>query len=102
MQVIILAAGTGSRLGAHTADLPKPAVVVGGRALLAYDIPFARLAGATQVCVVTGHRREVAEALARRLGADVLWNPRFADAGNLFSLEVARGAGLCDRGFLLM
>jgi choline kinase len=101
--VIILAAGTGSRLGARTADMPKPCVVAGGHPLLAYDVAFARKAGASRVAVVTGYRREISEPLAKRLGADpVLWNPRFADAGNLLSLKVARDAGLCDGGFLLM
>jgi choline kinase len=101
--VIILAAGTGSRLGPRTANLPKPAVVVGGHPLLAYDLAFARLAGATRIAVVTGHRREISEPLARAHGADVvLWNPRFARAGNLISLLVARDAGLLDGGFLLM
>src|SRR5262245_21455233 len=101
--VIILAAGTGSRLGARTAETPKPCVVAGGHPLLAYDVAFARQAGAARVAVVTGYRRETSEPLARSLGADaVLWNPRFADAGNLLSLKVARDAGLCDGGFLLM
>jgi choline kinase len=100
---IILAAGTGSRLGARTAETPKPCVVAGGHPLLAYDVAFARHAGASRVAVVTGYRRDVSEPLAKRLGADpVLWNPRFADAGNLLSLKVARDAGLCDGGFLLM
>jgi choline kinase len=103
MLTVILAAGTGSRLGARTANLPKPAVVVGGHPLLAYDLAFVRRAGATRVAVVTGYRREISEPLARAHGADViLWNPRFADAGNLLSLFVARDAGLLDRGFLLM
>jgi choline kinase len=102
MQVVILGAGTGSRLGARTAELPKPAVVVAGRPLLAYDVDFARRAGATRIVVVTGHARGISEPLARSLGAETLYNPRFADAGNLASLEVARRAGMCAAGFLLM
>ena len=103
MRVVILAAGTGSRLGALTSDLPKPAVSVAGTPLLAYDMAFARATGATAVAVVTGYRREVSEPLARSLGADeVLWNPRFQGAGNLFSLQVARDHGLLAQGFLMM
>ncbi len=103
MRVIVLAAGTGSRLGTRTAELPKPALAVAGRALLDYDLRFARAAGATSVVVVTGYRHEVTEKLARALGADeVLVNPRYADAGNLQTLNTARRAGLCDQAFLMM
>ena len=42
MRVIILAAGTGSRLGGRTTDTPKPCLRVGGHPLLAYDVAFAR------------------------------------------------------------
>jgi choline kinase len=103
VRAIVLAAGTGSRLGPRTADLPKPAMPVKGRPLLDYDLAFARAAGATKVVVVTGYRHEVTERLARELGADeVLVNPRYAEAGNLQSLNVARRAGLCDGAFLIM
>ena len=103
MNVIVLAAGTGSRLGDKTRDLPKPAVRVGGRALLDYTVSFARRAGADQVGVVLGYRSDVSEPLAQELGVDtILLNPAFADAGNLVSLGVAKAAGLCDGDFLLM
>lgn len=103
MNVIVLAAGTGSRLGERTRELPKPAVVVAGRPLLGYTVAFARRAGAARIAVVLGFRNDVSEPLARELGVDrILYNPAFADAGNLISLGVARAAGLCDDGFLLM
>jgi choline kinase len=103
MNVIVLAAGTGSRLGERTRDVPKPAVVVAGRTLLGYTIAFARRAGATQIAVVLGFKNDVSEPLAKKLGVDrILYNPAFADAGNLVSLNVARAAGLCDDSFLLM
>ncbi len=103
MLATILAAGTGARLGALVTDRPKPCVLVGGRPLLAYAVDFARAAGAGTVLVVSGHAREQTEALARELGADdVLWNGRFADAGNLQSLEVVRRAGRATTDLLVM
>ncbi len=103
MNVIILAAGTGSRLGARTADLPKPAVTVAGRPLLAWDVAFARRAGAARVAVVVGYKAEITSALARELGADdVIVNPRWHDAGNLQSLFAAARAGLLAGDFLVM
>jgi choline kinase len=45
----------------------------------------------------------VTEKIARAFGADeVLVNPRYADAGNLQTLNTARRAGLCDQAFLIM
>jgi choline kinase len=103
LNVIILAAGMGSRLGARTADAPKPSLPVAGRPLLAYDIAFARQAGADRIVCVVGYRAEVTSGLARSLGADdILLNSRWADAGNLQSLFVAARAGLVGAGFLVM
>jgi choline kinase len=103
MNVVILAAGTGSRLGDKTRLVPKPALLVAGRPLLGMTIAFARLAGATKIVVIAGYRREITERLAWQHGADaVLWNPRFADAGNALSLRVARDAGHCDAELLIM
>lgn len=103
MNAIILAAGKGSRLGAKTADTPKPAIEIGGHPLLAYAIAFAKRTGAKSTIVVTGYMREKTEPLAVKLGAsEVFYNPRFADGGNLLSLKVARDAGRCAGGFLLL
>ena len=103
MLAIILAAGRGARLGPRTASAPQAALVVGGRPLLAWDLAFARAAGATRVIVVSGAVSERTEALAREHGADdVLYNARHADAGNLQSLEVVRRAGQIAGTFLDM
>lgn len=103
MRIVVLAAGTGSRLGQRTHATPKPALRVAGRPLLDYDLRFARAAGATAITVVAGHHHELTDKLARQFGADqVLVNPRYATAGNLESLFVARRAGLLEGAFLIM
>jgi choline kinase len=91
---IVLAAGTGRRLGARCDSTPKPCIHVAGRPLLSYVIANARAAGAGSIVVVAGHIADKTEAVARQLGADdVLVNRRHAVAGNLESFEVARRAG---------
>jgi choline kinase len=103
VNVIILAAGIGSRLGARTARLPKPALLVAGRPLLYYDIAFARQLGGARIAVVVGYRAETAAHLAGELGADeVVVNPRWSDAGNLQSLLAAEAGGLMRADFLIM
>jgi len=103
VRAIILAAGRGTRLGSRTASSPKAAIVIGGRPLLAWDVAFARAAGATRVIVVSGAGRDVTEGLARVHGADdVLYNARYAEAGNLQSLEVVRRAAQAEGPFLIM
>ena len=59
---IVLAAGRGKRMGS---DLPKVLHPLSGRPLVSYAIANAREAGADEVVVVVGYRRElVEEALA--------------------------------------
>jgi choline kinase len=96
MKAVILAAGTGTRLEPLTRTLPKCMVPVAGVPLI--DRMIARMdeAGIEEVIVVAGHLYQVLEAhlaassmeLARR--ARVVFNERYADWGNFYSLLVAR------------
>jgi MurNAc alpha-1-phosphate uridylyltransferase len=62
--VMILAAGFGTRMGALTADRPKPLIPVGGRALLDHAIAAAR-AGGGRIAVNAHYRAgQVAAHLA--------------------------------------
>lgn len=51
--VMIFAAGFGTRMGALTADRPKPLILVAGRALIDHAIGYARGAGAGRIVVNT-------------------------------------------------
>lgn len=67
--LMILAAGFGTRMGALTADRPKPLVQVAGRALIDHALEVATGAGAAPVAVNLHYR---AEMLAAHLaGRDV-------------------------------
>src|SRR5262245_20841697 len=104
MQVVLLAAGLGSRLGTLTERLPKALIPVAGQPLLAYAVRFAQAAihdarsagGAAQgeideIIVVGGFGfTQVAEEIARRaLPVTLVENRDFRD-GNLVSLQAAR------------
>ncbi len=104
-KAIILAAGLGRRLEAVTGGLPKCMTPVGGVPLL--DRMIERLAevGISELIVVTGHRAADLEAhlaasrhpLAK--GAVRVFNPRYAEWGNFYSLLVAQDA-IGTGGFL--
>jgi len=95
MQVVLLAAGLGSRLGALTELLPKALITVGGETLLARAVKFAERLRPSDIIVVggfgfTGVASEV-ERLRPQVGATLhlIHNESFRD-GNLISLMAAR------------
>ena len=77
---MIFAAGLGTRMGALTADRPKPLIEVGGRPLIAHALALVRGAGIGRIVVnVHAHAAMMAEAHGKSLNqwaADVLGNAR--------------------------
>lgn len=101
MQVVLLAAGLGSRLGALTERLPKALIEVAGSTLLERAVGFARRLSPSEIVVVGGFgfpdvARHVRE---RALPVTLLENTAFRD-GNLISLMAARPR--VREGFVLM
>lgn len=92
---VILAAGDGGRLGAHTADTPKPLISVDGRPLIAYTLDALVAAGVREATIVVGYRADqVMQALGEGvpgIGLTFVQNPRFHGGASL-SLRAARGA----------
>ena len=91
MQVVLLAAGLGSRLGELTRQLPKALIGVAGESLLGRAVGFARRLAPDEIIVVGGFGlAEVEAEIARaRLAVTLIENPSFRD-GNLLSLLAAR------------
>jgi choline kinase len=89
LPVVYLAAGEGRRLRPLTADAPKALLEVGGRSLAERALTGLRAAGAQRIVAVTGHARERLRALGELIDEE-RFNPRFADAGNVYSLWCAR------------
>jgi choline kinase len=108
LRAVMLAAGTGGRLGARTSALPKPLVPLGGRPLAAYTIEALAAVGVRELVVVVGYRAgQVREALGDGAGFGIALryvdNPRYR-AGASLSLRAARAAveAADGDGFLLV
>jgi choline kinase len=89
MKALILAAGSGTRLGAASEGRPKGLVEVGGMAILQRQIANLRAGGVERTCIVTGY--EFAQ-LEQRFGdrVDYRFNPFFDRSNNMVSLLFAR------------
>ncbi|WP_280463186.1 phosphocholine cytidylyltransferase family protein [Nocardia carnea] len=85
MRAVILAAGRGSRMGAHTDDHPKCLVEVNGQTLLDRHRDALAAAGVTEVGIVTGYR---AEALTGTVATE-FHAARWRDTNMVVSLTAA-------------
>lgn len=95
MQLVILAAGTGSRLSGLTRDAPKSLLDLGdGRSLLERQLDNAAAAGCFErVVIVTGYKAEMLERhvseLRPGLPLATVFNPVYEVSNNLISLWFA-------------
>ncbi|MEA2149815.1 MAG: hypothetical protein QOD69_1645 [Solirubrobacteraceae bacterium] len=86
MDAIILAAGSGRRLGTGR---PKCLTMIGGRRLIDHQLDALAAAGVRRPVVVVGYKREqVIAALAGR--ARVVVNKRYAHTNSMYSFLLAR------------
>ena len=86
MRAIILAAGSGLRLGQHTKDIPKALLDLNGKSILERQISLLREYGVNEIFVVIGYQRE------KHILKDIeyIFNPRYYETEQLASMMVAR------------
>jgi glucose-1-phosphate cytidylyltransferase len=118
MNVAILCGGRGTRLQAHSAELPKPLVEIGGHPILWHVVRIYAAQGFRRFLLLTGYRGEEVERFAREAAwpADVevtcvdtgrdtptggrLWRVRSQLEGAPFMATYADGLADIDLGAL--
>lgn len=84
-KAIILAAGRGSRLADMTKARPKCMVELNNRPLISWQTDALQAGGIADLCVVTGYRSEMIEAVGHR----TVFNPDWASTNMVASLLCA-------------
>lgn len=89
MQAVILAAGSGSRLGASANGRHKCLVEFGGRPLILHQLEALADQGVGPILCVVGYQ---ADEVRRVIGdrAETILNERYAETNSLYSLWLAR------------
>jgi choline kinase len=91
-QAILIAAGRGKRLGAHTEEIPKCMVEVAGKPILGWVWEALASVGVTELVVIRGYRGDVLESFVRTLvpAATFVDNREWQSNNVLLSLACAR------------
>ena len=87
---IIMAAGKGVRLGAYTAETPKPLLKVHGKPIIESEIEALLAQGIKDINIVVGYKKEQFEYLKDKYKVSLIYNPDFDKANNISSLYHAR------------
>ena len=89
MQLIILAAGTGSRLGGLTKKIPKSLIKIRNKSLIEFQIAQFESHKINKIIIVTGFGSKI---LKRKIGKKVkyIFNKKFRTTNNMYSLWMAR------------
>ena len=94
MQALILAAGTGSRLGKYTKENTKRMLEINGKTLIQHAIEKLSNAGITKLIMVVGYKKD---NLIKHLGMryknvkiEYVENPVYNSTNNIYSLYLAK------------
>ena len=104
MKTIILAAGTGQRLGNCSEDRPKCLLEFNGKSLLQRHIEILHHYGMDDVVIVTGFKSAMIKSELSDIGAnrvELCFNPDFT-LGSILSLLTGLNALAPDQDFILM
>jgi L-glutamine-phosphate cytidylyltransferase len=100
-RAILIAAGRGKRLGAHTEEIPKCMVEVGARPILGWVWDAFQRAGIEELIVIRGYRGDVLEAFVRDLVPRVAFVDNTAWQTNNVLLSLACARAYLDRPCLI-
>ncbi|CAC9457126.1 Phosphocholine cytidylyltransferase (EC 2.7.7.15) / Aspartate aminotransferase (EC 2.6.1.1) [uncultured Gammaproteobacteria bacterium] len=102
--VVLLAAGTGSRLRPLTLDAPKCLTMIKGKPILQHLLDTFRIQGIKKIIVATGyleHRiREYLEQHASDMVIEYIFNANYQTTNNIYSLWLTRQ--VIQEDFILM
>ena len=91
-RAILIAAGRGKRLGAHTEEIPKCMVQVGARPILGWVWSALSSVGVDELVVIRGYRGDVLETFVRSLVPNAIFvdNHEWQTNNVLLSMATAR------------
>jgi len=104
MKTIILAAGTGQRLGSYSKDRPKCLLEFGGKSLLQRHIEILHHYALDDIVIVTGFKSDMIKSALSDIGAtrvELCFNPDFAK-GSILSLLTGLNTLALEQNFILM
>ena len=96
-RAILIAAGRGKRLGAHTDEIPKCMVDVAGKPILGWVWQALKSVGVTELVVIRGYRGDVLEHFVRGLVPDAIFVDNAAWQSNNVLLSLATARAHLDR-----
>ncbi len=104
MKTIILAAGTGQRLGTHSENKPKCLLEFDGKSLLQRHLENLHHYGIDDIVIVTGFESNMIESTLSEVGADrvdICFNPDFS-RGSILSMLSGLNTMDTNQDFILM
>lgn len=106
MKAIIIAAGTGSRLGEYSKEKPKTLVEISGTPILGYTLNNLIKAGIKDIVIVTGYmadkiREFINKEYDNKLNVSYVHNEIYDKTNNIYSIYLAKDE-LIGSDFLLI
>ena len=89
MKAIILAAGSGNRMGSETSDKPKCMISFQGRPLIDYTIQTIRACGIDDIIIVNGYKKEILETYLGDRNIKFISNRNFNKTNMVYTLFCA-------------